>query len=171
MISATQRWVSRDFSSDSEGMANRDRSMFQTFQWLESRLPKKHKVIIWAATVHIAKQGDPTWGDRAGTNFGSFIHREYGEHAFSLGFSAVTGSFRKGKGNFPAIPYAPSDSVEALALKGGDSDSRYVSPSHLTSLGARPGAFFRHSYQILTWSEFLDAVVVFRVEYPPSDTR
>lgn len=171
MISATQRWVSRDFSSDAEGMANRDRSMFQTFQWLQSRLPKKHKIIVWAATVHIAKQGDPTWGDRAGTNLGSFIHREYGEHAFSLGFSAVAGSFRQGKGNFPAIPSAPPDSVEVLALQGGNAGSSYVSSSHLTSLGARPGAFFYHSYQTLIWSEFLDGVVVFRYEHPPRDTR
>ena len=43
MISATQRWISRDFSSGGgESIANRDRSMFQTFEWLQSRLPKKH---------------------------------------------------------------------------------------------------------------------------------
>lgn len=107
MISATQRWVSRDFTSHAEGAANRDRSMFQTFQWLQSRLPQKHKIIVWAATVHIAKKGDPTWGDRAGTNLGSFIHRDYGAHAYSLGFSALAGSFRMGKANFPVVPSPP----------------------------------------------------------------
>lgn len=107
MISATRRWIDRDFSSDGESIANRDRSMFQTFEWLQSRLPKKHKTIVWAATVHIAKQGDPTWGDRAGTNLGSFIHRSYGSHARSLGFSAFAGTFRQGKGKFPILPIAP----------------------------------------------------------------
>lgn len=42
-----------------------------------------------AATVHIGKQADPTWADHTGTNFGSFVHQEYGERAFSLGFSAL----------------------------------------------------------------------------------
>lgn len=169
MIAATQQWVSRDFSSEAESMANRDRSMFQTFKWLQSRLPKKHKVIVWAATVHIAKQGDPTWGDRAGTNLGSFVHREYGEHARSIGFSALAGSFRQGKGSFPIIPTAPADSVEVQALQG--TRTSYVNAPQLAALGKRPGAFFVHSYQTLAWSDFLDGVVIFRTERPPSDTR
>jgi erythromycin esterase-like protein len=70
MISATQRWISRDFTPDGESMANRDRSMFQTFEWWERHHPKSRKVIIWAATVHISKQGSPNWSDEAGTNFG-----------------------------------------------------------------------------------------------------
>jgi len=83
---------------------NRDRSMFQTFEWLQSRPPKRHKTIVWAATVHIAKQGNPAWGDRTGTNLGSFVHRKYGDHAYSLGFSALTGSYRQGKEKFPLLP-------------------------------------------------------------------
>lgn len=171
MISATQRWVSRDFGSDGESIANRDRSMFKTFEWLQSRLPKKHKTIVWAATVHIAKQGDPTWGDRAGTNLGSLIHRKYGNHARSLGFSALGGSFRQGKGNFPAMPAAPEDSVEAQALAGITAGAIYVGSKQLAAVGKRPGAFFRHSYQTLSWSDFLDGVVVFRAERPPADVR
>ena len=60
MIAATMRWISRDFQSEGESVANRDRSMFQTFEWLQGRLPKKHKTIIWAATVHIAKKVRPS---------------------------------------------------------------------------------------------------------------
>ena len=169
MISATKRWVGRDFTPADESMVNRDRSMFQTFQWWQNRLPKKHKVIIWAATVHIAKQGDPVWGDRVGTNFGSFIHQEYGNYASSLGFSAVSGSFRQGKGKFPPIPIAPDNSVEAAALRG--TRTGYLNARQLAALGTLPGAFFYHSYQTLAWSNFLDGVVVFRAERPPTDTR
>jgi erythromycin esterase-like protein len=172
MISATQRWVDRDFSSsDAENIVNRDRSMFQNSEWLQSRLPKRHKVIVWAATVHIAKQGDPTWGDRIGTNFGSFVHRKYGNQAYSLGFSALTGSYRQGKGNFLVMPSAPPNSVEIHALQDGSASASYVGPSQLTAMGAISGAFFRHSYQTFPWSEFLDGVVVFRAEHPPSDMR
>lgn len=171
MISSTQRWLNRDFSSDAENIVNRDRSMFQNFEWLQSRLPKRHKVIVWAATVHIAKQGDPTWGDRIGTNFGSFVRRKYGNHAYSLGFSALAGSYRQGKGNFLVMPSAPPDSVEIHALQDGKASASYVGPSQLAAMGAISGAFFRHSYQTFSWSEFLDGVVVFRAEHPPSDMR
>ena len=171
MISATQRWVSRDFRSEGESIANRDHSMFQTFEWLQSRLPKKHKVIVWAATVHIAKQGNPIWGDHTGTNFGSFIHREYGNNARSLGFSAVTGSFRQGRGKFTAIPVAPAGSVEVQALQGTTASAVYVGTKQLAAIGARPGAFFMHSYQTLAWSNFLDGVVIFQTERPPTDMR
>lgn len=171
MLSATKRWIDRDLSPEGEKMANRDRSMFQTFRWQQQRLPKNSKIIVWAATIHIAKRGNPTWGDRAGTNLGSFLHQEFGERAKSLGFSAMGGSFRQGKGNFPLVPQPPADSVEATAFQGSHGDAVYIGSKQLTALGARPGAFFLHSYQTLPWSEFLDAVVVFRAEHPPTDVR
>jgi erythromycin esterase-like protein len=171
MIAATQRWVNRDLSSNAENIVNRDRSMFQNFEWLQSRRPKRHKVIVWAATVHIAKRGDPTWGDHTGTNFGSFIHRKYGDHAYSLGFGALSGSYRQGKRNFPVMPSAPPTSAEIKALQNGTASANYLRPSQLAAMGAQPGAFFRHSYQTFAWSEFLDGVVVFRAEHPPNDMR
>lgn len=172
MISAAQRWIHRDLTPNAENAVNRDRSMFQNFEWLQSRLPKRHKVIVWAATVHIAKQGDPTWGDRSGTNLGSFIHREYGRNAYSIGFSAVSGSYRRGKGNFTMMPTAPLNSVEARTLQqDGSASASYVGQPRLAARGTVPGAFFRHSYQTLPWSSFLDGVVVFQTEQPPSDVR
>jgi erythromycin esterase-like protein len=168
MISAIQRWISRDFGSDAESMVNRDRSMFQNLEWLRKQQPRRHKVIIWAATVHIAKQADPTWADHTGTNFGSFVHRKYGARAFSLGFSALTGSYRQGSREVRDMPAAPPDSVESQAVRASDSDATFVGPAQLTATGTAPGAFFRHSYQKLSWSSFLDGVVVFREEHPPS---
>lgn len=171
MISAAQRWISRDFISDLEYMPGRDRSMFQNFEWLLRRQPKRHKTIIWAATVHIAKQGDPTWGDRTGTNFGSFVHQRFGDRTFSLGFSALTGSYRQSRHEVRDIPVAPQNSVEAQAWQGRNSDAIYVGPRRLAAMGRVPGAFFRHSYQTLSWSKFVDGVVVFREEHPPTDVR
>src|ERR1051326_3435541 len=45
LISAAQRWISRDFTSDAEYMVNRDRPMFQNFEWLLKQQRKRHKVI------------------------------------------------------------------------------------------------------------------------------
>jgi erythromycin esterase-like protein len=169
MISAAQRWVSRDFSSDAESIVNRDHSMFQNFQWLLEQKPTRHKVIIWAGTVHIAKLGGPTWGDRTGSNFGSFVHQKYGGRAFSLGFSALTGSFKEvGRQGIQAMPVAPPDSVEVQEISGNRAGAIYVGPAQLATIGTAPGAFFRHSFQTLSWSTFLDGVVVFREEHPPS---
>lgn len=61
IISTMQRWISRDFTSDEASVVERDRSMFQNFKWLRRRQPNRRKVILWAATVHIAKRGDPSW--------------------------------------------------------------------------------------------------------------
>ncbi len=171
MISAGQRWVSRDFSSDTEYMVNRDRSMFQNFKWLVSQNPKRHKIIIWAATVHIAKQADPTWGDHTGTNFGSFVHQKYGSHAFALGFSALTGSYRQPGTGVQEIPSVPTGSVETKTLQGNQYGAVYVGPEQLAAIGTAPGAFFRHSWQTLTWPNFLDGVVVFREEHPPTRAK
>ena len=171
MISAAERWISRDFTSGAESIVNRDRSMFQDFEWLQNHQPKRHKIIVWAATVHIAKQADRTWGDHTGTNFGSFIHRKYGGNAFSLGFSAITGSYRQGGRQIREMPAAPTDSVEVRALRGTDSTASFVRSAQLAAMGAIPGAFFQHSYESLSWSTFLDGVVVFQAEHAPVDLR
>lgn len=171
MISATQRWISRDFTPPDESMADRDRSMFQTFQWWKRRNPKSRKLIIWAATVHIAKHGSPDWGDKKGTNLGSLIYAKYGNHVRAMGFSALEGTFRQGKGKFPTLPVPPVNSVESQALRGTTSSAVFVDSKELAAMKERPGAFFYHSYQTLYWSEFLDSVIVFKTERPPTDTR
>ena len=176
MISATVRWVNRDFQSEGESMANRDRSMFETFEWLQGRIPKKHKIVIWAATVHIAKQGSPMWGDHAGTNFGTFVHRKYGTHARSLGFSAVSGSYRQGKSTFPTLPVAPLDSVEAQALQGTNASAVYLGSKQLAAMGCKtrsvlhsllPDACMVH---ILGWCGGLpDRAAAYRYEIAPTN--
>ena len=171
MTFAVQRWIARDFTADAEQIVGRDRSMFRNFTWLRQQTPRRRKVILWAATVHIAKQGDPTWADHTGTNFGSFVHQEYGTQSFSLGFSALTGSYRQSRRDIHEVPVPPQTSLEAQASQGVSSDTVYLGPSRLTALGIVPGAIFRHSYQTLPWADFLDGVVVFHEEWPPVSTR
>jgi erythromycin esterase-like protein len=171
MVSALQRWISADFTADAEQIVARDRAMFRHFEWLRRQQPQRQKVILWAATVHIAKQGDPTWADHTGTNFGSLIHQQYGARAFSLGFSALTGSYRQSRRNIHEIPTGPADSLEGQALQGSALEAAYVGAAQLAAMGTVPGAIFGHSYQTLLWANFLDGVVVFREERPPDSTR
>jgi erythromycin esterase-like protein len=171
MVSAIQRWISRDFNSDAEWIVERDRSMFQNFEWLRRQQSWRHKVILWAATVHTAKQGDPAWADHAGKNFGSYVHQEYGARAFSLGFSALTGSYRQGRRDVHELPAAPPDSLEAQTMRESGWNAVYVGSAHLAALGTVSGAIFRHSYQTLPWANLLDGVVIFREERPPISNR
>jgi erythromycin esterase-like protein len=166
MIDAVQRWVKRDALSAGEQTVARDRSMFQDFQWLRQQNPKRHKAIIWMATVHAAKKGDPTWGDRTGANFGALMHQQYGARAFSLGFSALEGSYRQGRETHEQ-PVAPSDSLEARMLRDTNADAVFTGPEQLSSFGTIPAAIFRHSYQTLPWSDYVDGVVIFRNEHAP----
>ncbi len=107
-------------------------------------------------------------GQITGTNFGLFVHQKYGDRSFSLGFSALTGSYRQPGSGVSEMPTAPPNSAEAQALRAKPSDAIFVGPSQLAEMKTVPGAFFRHFYQTLPWFTFLDGVVVFRDEYPPS---
>jgi erythromycin esterase-like protein len=170
MIDAVQRWVRRDVLSAGNQIVARDRSMYQNYLWLRQQQPKLHKTILWMATVHAAKKGDPTWGDRTGANFGALIHQEYGAKAFSLGFSALEGTYRQGR-EAHEQPTAPTDSLEARTFKDASADAVFVGLGELSPLGTIPAAIFRHSYQTLPWSEYVDGVVIFRKEHAPTGSR
>lgn len=167
MIDAMQRWVKRDSLAAGDQTVARDRSMFLYFQWLRQQQPKRHKVILWMATVHASQKGDPTWGDRTGANFGSLVYRQYGAQTFALGFTALEGTYRQGHDTHDQPP-APADSLEAQAFRGMDTGAVFIGPDQLSSFGTVPAAIFRHSYQTLPWNEYIDGVVVFRNEHPPT---
>jgi erythromycin esterase-like protein len=170
MIDAIQRWVKRDVLPTGDQIVGRDRSMYQDYLWLRQRQPKRHKAILWMATVHVAKMGDPTWGDRTGANFGSLMHQQYGVRAFSLGFSALEGDYRQGRETHKQ-PAAPADSLEAGTLRRTSADAIFVGPEKLSSLGTIPAAIFRHSYQTLPWIKYIDGAVIFRTEHAPTGNK
>jgi hypothetical protein len=68
------------------------------------------------------------------------------------------------------MPAAPLNSIEAQACRESSTHALYLGQAQLAAMGTVPGALFRHSYQTLPWSRFLDGVVVFREEHPPSRT-
>ncbi len=166
MIDAIQRWVERDPLPGAQQIVARDRSMFRDFEWLQRETPRPHKVIVWTATVHGAKVGDPTWGDKTGANFGALVHQEYGAGAFTLGFSALGGRYRAGR-EVKEQPVAPADSLERQAMGDGDAEAVYVGAGRLKAMGVVPGAVFMHSYEALDWETYVDGVVVFREERVP----
>ncbi len=158
MVDNLRRLLDRDFQpSDASA---RDRSMYLNFEWWIRRLPPRRKVIVWAATTHLAKQGTEA------VPLGSYLHREFGSRAFVLGFSAYSGSYAMTGQRPHTLPAAPANSLEAVAFAGRQSDSAYLSPRTLRKCGpvpARQGA----SFKTARWDEIVDSLLIFREERPP----
>lgn len=172
MLGSVGRWVERDLLDDDEMIRGRERSMFENFRWLTARHPRSAKIIVWGATVHLAKDASAT-SLSSFANLGSRIHAVYGNAAYSIGFSALEGDYRVGRRGRVQLPAAPAGSLEArvIAEAGVDQDAVYVESSRLGGFGRIQAAAFRHAYQEIDWSRALDGLVVFRREHPAESLR
>ncbi|MDB5469328.1 MAG: hypothetical protein JWR84_888 [Caulobacter sp.] len=165
ILSAMERATARDRLTGPQRLADRDRSMFRTLQWLTGRLPPGSKVIVWSANAHVEKAVGLSG---FAPNLGSLVHQAYGNQAFVVGFTAASGSFRWGVRTAHEIPAAPADSLEARALSDGRRDVVYLGPSVLALEGISPGAVVDDHKQVSArWADFYDGVIVFRAERPP----
>ncbi|WP_454759081.1 erythromycin esterase family protein [Caulobacter segnis] len=173
MLHSLSRWIGRDLLGDAEMYRERDRSMFENFRWLSARLPRSAKIIVWGATMHLAKDASATSYFPASGNLGSRVHAVYGKAAYALGFSALEGAYRVGRRNQQQLPAAPAGSLEAQVIAGADADhdAVYVGPTRLAKFGRISAAAFRHEYQEIDWSRVLDGIVVFRRERPAQSMR
>lgn len=175
MIDSLKRYFARDFP---EGLAKgtdpdmiwndeRDRSMYLNFRWLLSRLPSHSKVIVWAATVHTAKDLSGVSGFKGRVPLGSYIRRDFKDRSFTLGFSAYSGSYAFVGQPVRQLSAAPDTSLEWRSFANRDSDTVYISRKQLRkfgSVGARPlGTNFKTG----RWADVLDGLVVFREERAP----
>ncbi|MEK6540881.1 MAG: erythromycin esterase family protein [Pseudomonadota bacterium] len=151
-------------------IADRDRQMYVNFQRLKQRMAPDTKIIVWSATAHIANGADEL-PDFAGIgNFGSYIHRRYGNRVFALGFSALAGNQRWGR-TVRVLPDAPSDSLETLAMSGTAANAVFLDQGDLRRAGAAPAAAFNHLYHRARWGERLDGMIVFREEHAAESLR
>jgi len=172
MVASVDRQIARDQEDFATYPRERDRSMYLNFRWLADRLPRRSKIIVWAATAHVAKDAGATGQFAGGRNFGAYVHEAYGRRAFALGFSALAGTHYWSRQE-PARAFAAAapGSLEAEALDGVRGDTAYLGPGGLAALGPVSGGALRfHEPLLLRWSEVLDGVVVFRSERPPART-
>ena len=154
-----------------QGFNDRDRSMYQNFKWLMSRLPANSKVIVWAASIHAAKDLSGVSGQERLVSLGSYIHREFTTNAFALGFSAYSGSYAMVRQPPRQWSVAPPTSLEGQAFATGSSDARYLNADELKKAGpiaARPTS---SDFATAQWDTVLDGIVIFREEHPPTLSR
>jgi hypothetical protein len=175
MIKSLKRSFARDFSDDAPKGVDpniqifnaRGQSMYRNFQWLMSRLPANTKVIVWAATTHLAKDLSGMPGHDRMVPLGSYIRREFANRSFVLGFSAYSGSYRMTRQPVHQLNVAPPLSLEGQAFAKDDSDSRYFNLNQLHKFGAVPARPTGTDFKTAKWDAVLDGLVVFREEQPP----
>ena len=173
MIANLKRTLARDFPAtppkdmDLWSANERDRSMYQNFQWLRSRMPRRSKIIVWTATVHAAKDLSQVPGNER-ISMGSFIHRDLGKRAFVLGSSEYSGSYAFGRQPARPLTTASNDSLESKAFAGNDLAIRYFGLKDLRSFGAIAARPLGIDFKTARWDNVLDGLVVFREEHPPT---
>lgn len=175
MIESLKRNFARDFPEKSPKSGDpdvtpyndRDRSMNLNFRWLLSRLPSHSKVIVWAATVHVAKDLSGVGGFDGRVPLGSYIRRDFENRAFALGFSAYSGSYVVVRPPVRQLTAAPETSLEGRSLADRDSDSVYLSLKQLRKFGLVAARPLGTSFSTARWDEVLDGLVVFREERAP----
>lgn len=178
MATSLKRLLSRDFpeppaagiDADVQDWNERDRSMYQNFQWLKSRMPAHSKIIVWTATVHAAKNLSEVPGENH-VSMGSFIHREFGNKAFALGSSEYSGSYAVGSRPVQQLVVAPDNSLEAMAFREKSSMTRYFDSKELRKFGPVAARPLGIDFKVATWNEVFDGLVVFREEHPPTVSR
>jgi erythromycin esterase-like protein len=175
MIDSLRRNFARDFTEDDFTKSDqqvkwgndRDRSMYLNFQWLLPRLPRHSKVIVWAATVHVAKDLSGVSGWNGGVPLGSYIRHDFGDRAFSLGFSAYSGSYAIVRPPVRQLSVAPETSLEGQSFANRNSDTVYLSRKQLGKFGLVAARPLGTSFKTARWDDVLDGLVVFREERAP----
>jgi erythromycin esterase-like protein len=175
MIDGLKRNLARNFTEDDftkrdqemKWWNDRDRSMYLNFQWLLSRLPKNSKVIVWAATVHVAKDLSGIDGFEGKVPLGSYIRREFGDRASILGFSAYSGSYAMVHQPVRQLNPAPDNSLEGQVFAHRDVDNVYLSHKQLRKSGAIPARPLGPGFNVAHWDKVFDGLVLFHEERPP----
>jgi erythromycin esterase-like protein len=149
----------------------RDQSMYLNFQWLMSRLPSKSKVIVWAATTHLAKDLSGVPGQDGKVSLGSYIRRAFKGNSFVVGFSAYSGSYGMARQPVRKLSVAPDLSLEGQAFEANNSDTHYFNLNELRKFGDIPARPLGADFKTAKWDEVLDGLVVFREEDPPDSSK
>lgn len=171
MLASMTRFVDYVLADQPGYIRGRDASMYAIFDWLARRLPPNSKIIVWAATAHIAHDASANPAFSGGGNFGSFIAKAYGRQSFALGITALSGTYRYSRQE-PARAVAPTgaDSLEGKALAGTAADATYLDAAKLAAIGAAPARLFGADSDTADWHRVLDGVIVLRRQQPPQRT-
>jgi erythromycin esterase-like protein len=174
MIDSLKRFFARNLTEEftkrgdpDAGWNERDRSMYLNLRWLLSRLPRRSKIIVWAATVHVAKAMSGATGFERKIPLGSYIRRDFNDRAFALGFSAYSGSYAFAGQPVRQLSAAPDTSLEARSFANRDAETVYLSLEQLRRFGSIEARPLGTTFTTARWADVMDGLVVFREERAP----
>lgn len=176
IVDSLKRDLARDFTEDDpnnhgqevQWMNDRDRSMYLNFRWLFSQLPPHSKVIVWTATVHLAKELSGIDGFEGRMPTGFYIKHDFGDRAFALGFSAYSGNYAFIHQPIQQLITAPASSLEGNAFAHLTTDTVYLSRQQLAKLGSVPARPLSIAFKTAHWNKVVDGLVIFRKEHAPA---
>lgn len=170
MIDNLEWAIGPDLSMRPVQVAAREQWLFRNFVSFAATLPQRSKIIVWGATVHLAKDVAAIYSPGQHRTLGELLHERYPGKAFTLGFSAKGGSFRVFRQLLPIDPPPPS-SLETRAMGRGDATAVYLDKRRLDQLGVLPGGALGHAHRSANWADVVDGMVIFREEWPTHSTR
>ncbi len=176
IVKSLQRYFARNFTEDDftkkdqalRWMNDRDRSMYINYTWLRDRLPANSKIIVWAATVHTAKDFSGVAGFEGRVPLGFYLHQDERGKAFSLGFSAYSGEYSFTHQPVKRLRDAPASSLEAQVFAHSNSDTVYLSAEQLRQFGSSPARVLGTDFYSGLWDQIIDGLIVFRQERAPT---
>ncbi|MFY8207718.1 MAG: erythromycin esterase family protein [Caulobacter sp.] len=168
-LRAMTRAVRRGALSGDAITRDRDAAMYETYAWYRRTDGERAKTIVWAANVHTVRDARAFGAPAAEDLLGGRIARREGADAFSLGFSAGGGSYRRSRDRTQPIAPAPAGSLEATLLASAEADAIYADRRQLRALGKVPAAMSYHTPRPYDWSLGFDGVVVFQQERPTTN--
>jgi erythromycin esterase-like protein len=98
----------------------RDHNMFENVKWLAENKYKNKKLILWAATIHLAVETSSVdKGDYRYATMGSFLRKQFGDQYYAVAF--IPGEGRGGYRNSGLLSYkikSPTEhSIESVFQK------------------------------------------------------
>ncbi len=137
----------------------RDTNMAQNIQWHLDKLPQKTKVIIWSASIHVAKTLKPLYPKR--TSMATHL-TEGLDGVMSIGFSALGGEFGRSKQQAKLIQ--PALLAEHVYQQQQGS-LMYLNKHQLQELGAISAQPIQYGKKhTADWSTLFDGMIFIRNE-------
>lgn len=163
MITNIKRALYNDFNDGMLKGSHRDESMYLNLKSILEANPEK-SVIVWSTNTHIAKSEAGMRLYETKPNLGRLTFDNYGDEAFALGFSALSGETRRISGEVEAVPEKPIGSLERQVYTGKDNPEIYISPEELEAFQTGFGALYAHKPMSLDWSKSFDGIVIIKNE-------
>ncbi|MEO8359862.1 MAG: erythromycin esterase family protein, partial [Vicinamibacteria bacterium] len=153
--------------TDDDSFNQRDRLMYENLTSVLRSLPKQTKTVVWTANVHAPRV--PHDGTKPTA---SYFDPQDRKSIKGIGIVGASGTYGRQGRKPTALEPASADSLEGMALAGGDAESNYLSARQLLAYDKLPSRLLGYGrYQSAEWSHLFDGVLVLKSERPPDFTR